>query len=152
MGREAGEVERLRLAGEVHDVGRIVIARDVTMRAGALTDAEWATVRRHSLLGAEIVADLGLDWPLADIVAQHHERHDGSGYPSGLRGEEIVPEARIIAVADVVDAMTSARPHRPAHDLDAALGEIGGDAGARYDPEAAQACLAVFEGGFELSD
>ena len=100
----------------------------------------------------DILAPIEFDYPVADIVVQHHERLDGSGYPAGLRGEEIMPEARILAVADVVEAMASHRPYRPALGLEAALAEIRAGAGTLFDAAAVDACAGLFAAGFEFDE
>ncbi|MBW1799827.1 MAG: HD domain-containing protein, partial [Deltaproteobacteria bacterium] len=109
-----------------------------------LTETEFSLIKSHAQVGYDILKEIEFPWPIADIVHQHHERMDGSGYPQGLSGEEILPEARILCVADVVEAMASHRPYRPALGLDEALAEIFGNSGRLYDPDAADACLRVF--------
>ncbi|MGA7802707.1 MAG: HD domain-containing phosphohydrolase, partial [Gammaproteobacteria bacterium] len=112
-------------------------------RPGRLTDAEFALIRTHSEVGFEIVEGVDFPWPVADMIRQHHERFDGSGYPDGLKGEAISLEARVLAVADVVEAMTSHRPYRPSLGMEIALEEIVSHRGTRYDPHVADACLRV---------
>jgi HD-GYP domain-containing protein (c-di-GMP phosphodiesterase class II) len=108
-------------------------------------------IKMHPVLGYEILKTMDLPWPIAQIVHQHHERIDGSGYPGGLKGEEIMLEARILAVADVVEAMCSHRPYRPARSMDQALEEIRQNRAVLYDPEVVDACLTLFrDEGFEL--
>jgi HD-GYP domain-containing protein (c-di-GMP phosphodiesterase class II) len=109
-----------------------------------LTDLEMSLIKMHSQSGYDILKNSGLPHPIAEAVLQHHERLDGSGYPQGLKGEEILLEARIIAVADVVEAMASHRPYRPARGIDTALEEIEKNKGVHYDAEVVGACLALF--------
>ncbi|MBC7363203.1 MAG: PAS domain S-box protein, partial [Candidatus Aminicenantes bacterium] len=120
----AEKIDRLRLAAEVHDIGKILIPAEILNKAGNLTNNEWAIIKNHAHLGYELLKDLNLPWPVAEIVYQHHERLDGSGYLRGLKGEEILLEARILAVADVFEAMTSFRPYRPARNVDEAIREL----------------------------
>ncbi len=104
-------------------------------------------IKTHSRAGYDILKDIEFPWPIAEAVYQHHERMDGSGYPRGLKGEEILPEARIMAVADVVEAMASHRPYRPALGIDKAIEEVSRNKGVLYEPEVADACLRVFREG-----
>jgi len=143
----------LRLAGAIHDVGKIGIPAEILSKPSALTEMEMDLVRRHPRIGHDVLAGVEFRGPVADIVLQHHERLDGSGYPEGLSGDEILPEARILAVADVVEAMASHRPYRAALGVDAALEEIERGRGALYDPQAVDACVAVVRrGGFDLTE
>lgn len=143
--------ERVAMAARVHDVGKLAIPSEVLSKAGRLTPMEMEIARTHARQGYEILRKSQFSWPLANVVLQHHERWDGSGYPEGLRGEDILPEARIIAVADVVEAMCSRRPHRPARPIGEVLEEIEAGAGTRYDPKVAAVCLRLFrERGYVL--
>jgi PAS domain S-box-containing protein len=145
------QIEGLRMAGLIHDIGKISIPAEVLSKPGPLNDIEYGLIQAHPQIGHGILKDMDFPWPLADIVFQHHERLDGSGYPQGLLGEEIILEARILAVADVVEAMASHRPYRPARGIDEALEEISQNRGVLYDPEVVDACLKVFtEKGFEF--
>lgn len=144
MGLDEEIQDRVRVAALVHDVGKLALPSEVLSKPARLTPMEMEIVRTHSRQGYQILGKSNFSWPLADIVLQHHERYDGSGYPDGLRGDGIMLEARVIAVADVVEAMSSQRPHRPPRPLAAALEEIETGAGRRYDPRAAQACLRLF--------
>ena len=137
----------VRVAAMLHDVGMIAVPPDVLKKAGALTPEERALVRRHPSEGGSIVEGVGFPALLPRIIREHHERMDGSGYPNGLSGDAICEEARILAVADVVEAMTSDRPYRPAPGLDAALAEIESRSGVLYDPRVACACVALFREG-----
>ncbi|MGB9836355.1 MAG: HD domain-containing phosphohydrolase [Candidatus Saccharicenans sp.] len=124
MKLETGLIERLRLASELHDIGKILIPAEILNKAGKLTESEWAIIKTHAELGYELIKDVNFPWPVADIILQHHERLDGSGYPRGLKGEEIILDARILAVADVYDAMSSFRPYRQAHPEVEAMNEL----------------------------
>jgi putative two-component system response regulator len=138
-------IEGVRLGGMIHDVGKIYLPAEILSRPGGLTDTEMALVKTHAEVGREILQDVEFPWPVADMVLQHHERQDGSGYPRGLRGDQILLEARILAVADVVEAMASHRPYRPALGIDKALEEIRRGVGRLYDPDVAAVCLHLFE-------
>jgi HD-GYP domain-containing protein (c-di-GMP phosphodiesterase class II) len=135
----------LSLAGRVHDIGKIAVPAEILSKPARLTSMEMELVKRHARIGYDILAGIEFDWPLAEYVLQHHERLDGSGYPRGLRGDEILLEARILAVADVVEAMSSHRPYRPALDPAAALDEIRTGRGVTYDAAVVDACVAVIE-------
>ena len=144
-------IEGIRMAGAIHDIGKIPIPVEILSKPGKLTDAELSLVRNHAEHGYKILKDVESPWPLAEMAHQHHERLNGSGYPQGLKGEDIRLEARILAVANVVEAMASFRPYRPAPGIDAALEEIEKNAGVLYDREAAEVCLRLFrEKGYEL--
>ena len=145
MGLGAEQCEGLRIAGLVHDIGKIEVPGEILSKPGKLSRIEFKLIKAHAQSGYDILKEVDFPWPVAEVARQHHERLDGSGYPLGLRGEEILPEARILAVADVVEAMTSHRPYRPSLGLSAALDEIGSKRGALYDANAVDACLALFE-------
>jgi|GEM_PF-2338516 len=143
------QVEVVRIAASIHDLGKINIPAEILSKPGRLSPTEFELIKSHAQVGYELLKDIEFPWPIARIVRQHHERLDGSGYPDGAHGEAILPEAAILAVADVVEAMASHRPYRPALPLEQALAEIEEYAGIRYDPEAAKACLRLFrERGF----
>jgi PAS domain S-box-containing protein len=151
MGLPQKEIEAIRMAGPIHDIGKISIPAEILSKPTKLTNIEFLLIKEHSQKGYEMLKDVESPWPLAQIVYQHHERMDGSGYPRNLKGEEILIEARILAVADVVEAMASHRPYRPAIGLNAALEEIENNKGTLYDAGAADACLRLFrEKGFQL--
>jgi PAS domain S-box-containing protein len=144
-------IEGIRMAGAIHDIGKISVPSEILCKPTKLTDLEFSLIKAHSHYSYEIMKDVEAPWPLADIVNQHHERINGSGYPQGLKGENILIEARILAVADVVEAMVSYRPYRPALELEIALTEIEHNAGTLYDRRVADACLKLFrEKGFSL--
>ena len=151
-GHDAEAIEGLRLAGLVHDVGKLSVPAEILVKPGRLTETEFALVKRHPETGFAILESIDFDHPVARIVAQHHERLDGSGYPDGLVAEAILPAARILAVADVVEAMASHRPYRAALGIEAALGEVRAGAGGRYDADVVAACERVFDGGFAFTD
>jgi putative nucleotidyltransferase with HDIG domain len=152
LGLAPSEVEGIRRGAQVHDVGKIAIAAEILSRPGKLDPLEFALVKRHCALGADILRRADLPWPVVDIAEQHHERLDGSGYPAGLQGGEICLPARIVAVADVVEAMAHHRPYRPALGIDAALSEVREHAGVLFDADVVNACLAEFEAGFTFDD
>ena len=153
LGMAAGELGALRLAGTIHDVGKIAVPAEILSKPGRLSDMEFELIKAHPTTGFEILADVDFGSPVAEMVRQHHERLDGSGYPLGLRGEEILPEARILAVADVIEAMSSHRPYRAALPLEIALAEIEEGAGTRYDADACKAGLRLFrEQAFRFSE
>ncbi|HWR29155.1 MAG TPA: HD domain-containing phosphohydrolase [Negativicutes bacterium] len=155
IGRELGLEEDvllgLRMAAMVHDIGKIKVPAELLSKPGILSALERQLINTHAMAGYEILKDLDLPWNVAKMVKQHHERHDGTGYPDGLKGEEIELNARILGVADVVEAMASHRPYRPARGIEAALSEINQGSGTLYDPTVAAACLTVFlKQGFEF--
>ena len=157
IAREAGltreQTEPIRVAGIVHDTGKIAIPAEILSKPSALNSIEFELIKTHSRVGCEILEKIEFPWPIAQIVLQHHERMDGSGYPAGLSGDDVMPEARILAVADVVEAMASHRPYRPAMGIDAALEEIGLHRGTLYDPAAVDACIRLFsDGGYRIDE
>ena len=144
MGFEEERIEGLRMAAEIHDIGKIQLPSDLLSKPNKLSELEMSIIKTHSKAGYDILKKIKFPYPIADIVHQHHERMDGSGYPLGLSGERILLEARIIAVADVVEAMSSHRPYRPALGIDKALEEISKKKGILYDSTVADACLRLF--------
>jgi putative nucleotidyltransferase with HDIG domain len=144
MGLSRGRHEKLRLAAMVHDVGKVNIPTEILIKPDRLSEPEFNIIEAHPQIGHDILQGIDLSRPIAKIVLQHHEFMDGSGYPQGLAGNKIMLEARILAVADVVEAMTSQRPYRPAHALEGALDEISKRKGYLYDPVVVDACLRVF--------
>ena len=144
-------IGNIRMAGTIHDIGKLSVPAEILSKPTKLTDMEYSLIKVHPQTGYDILKDVELPFPIAKIVLQHHERLDGSGYPQGLKGEEIILEARIIAVADVVEAIASNRPYRPARGIDAALDEIRKNRGMLYDSAATDACIKVFkEKGFSF--
>lgn len=151
MGLTRGRREKLRLAAMVHDVGKVNIPTEILIKPMQLSDSEFNIIEAHPQIGHDILDGIEFSRPIARIVLQHHEFLDGSGYPQGLSGDKIMLEARILAVADVVEAMTSQRPYRPAHALAGALDEIVQHKGFLYDPVVVDACVRVFhEGDFSF--
>jgi len=150
MGFSEERIEGIRLGSMVHDIGKISVPAEILNRPGKLTKDEFGIIKAHPEAGYDILRGVDFPWPIAQMIIQHHERMDGSGYPHGLKGGEIESEARILAVADVVEAITSHRPYRPSLGLDIALEEIERGRGTAYDPQVVDACLALFrEKGFE---
>jgi len=145
MGFPSDRVEFIRMAASIHDIGKIAVPAEILSKPAKLTEIEFSLVKAHPVTGHDILRDIDFFWPIADVVLQHHERMNGSGYPHGLKGDEILPEARILAVADVIEAILSHRPYRSALGLDAALGEISENRGVLYDPEAVDTCLKLFQ-------
>jgi PAS domain S-box-containing protein len=151
MGFCQEKIDGIRMAGSIHDIGKLSIPAEILSKPARLTDIEFSLIKEHSRTGYEMLKDVESPWPLAQIVYQHHERMDGSGYPRKLKGDEIIMEARIMAVADVVEAMASHRPYRPGLGIDAALNEIEKNRGIFYDIAVADACLRLFrEKGFKI--
>jgi PAS domain S-box-containing protein len=134
----------LRLAAMVHDIGKIYVPAEILSRPGALSSIEYGMVQTHVDAGCDILKPIDFPWPIAEIVRQHHERLDGSGYPRHLMAEAILPEAKILAVSDVVEAMSAHRPYRPGLGLDAALAEIERGSGRLFDADVVQACVTLF--------
>jgi PAS domain S-box-containing protein/putative nucleotidyltransferase with HDIG domain len=149
MGLPEEQIAGIRMAGLIHDIGKINIPAEILSKPGSLKEIEYSLFKNHPQIGHDIVKGIEFPWPVAQILLQHHERMDGSGYPQGLAGKEIILEARILAVADIVEAIASHRPYRPGRGAGDALEEIIHDKGLLYDPEVVDACLRVFyEKGF----
>ena len=138
-------VEGIRMAGVIHDLGKLRVPPDILSNPGRLTEPEFAIIKTHPQVAHDILSVIDFPWPVSEIVYQHHEHIDGSGYPQGLEKDEILIEARIIGVADVVEAMASHRPYRPALGIEKALKEIQEGSGTRYDSDVASECLGLFE-------
>ena len=152
MGLQDQEYEGLTMAAFVHDIGKILVPADILSKPGKLTKPEFDMLKDHTRIGYEILKTIEFPWPIAKIVLQHHERMDGSGYPAGLMGNQIIIEAKILAVADVVEAMSSHRPYRPALGVDKALEEINQHRGTLYDTQVVDACVKLFmDKGFNLN-
>ncbi|MFA6413494.1 MAG: HD domain-containing phosphohydrolase [Syntrophales bacterium] len=151
MGLSKEIIDGVRMAGSIHDIGKMSIPAEILSTPKKLTELEFSLIKEHANKGFEMLKDVESPWPLAEIIHQHHERMDGSGYPRHLKGEEILMEARILAVADVVEAMASHRPYRAALGLNAALVGIENHKGTLYDAAAVDACLRLFrDKGFQL--
>ncbi len=147
------QVDALRMAGTVHDLGKIGIPAEILSKPVELSDIELKLIMNHPQISYNILKDIDFPWPVAQIVLQHHERINGSGYPLGLSGDDILLEARILTVADVVEAIASHRPYRPAHGIDIALEEIAINKGILYDQNAVNACLRLFnEKGYKFKE
>jgi putative nucleotidyltransferase with HDIG domain len=145
MGFSKDKIMGVRMAGVLHDIGKIAVPVEILSKPGRLSKTEFELIKNHSQVGYDILKSIRFPWPLSQILLQHHERIDGSGYPNGLLGEKTLIEAKILGVADVVEAMASHRPYRAALGIDKALGEILINKGKLYDTEAANACLRVFK-------
>ncbi len=153
MGLSANKIEGIRVAGVLHDLGKISIPSDILSKPGVLSENEFSLIKTHTQVGFDILKSVDFDWPIAEIVLQHHERIDGSGYPHGISGESILIEAKILGVADVVEAMASHRPYRPALGIDAALEEIRQKKGIIYAPAVVDAFFRLFnEKKFNFAD
>ena len=151
MGLPQGKIDGIQMAGSIHDIGKLSIPSEILSKPTKLTNIEFSLIKEHSQKGYEMLKDVESPWPLAQIVYQHHERMDGSGYPRNLKGDDILMEARIMAIADVVESMSSHRPYRPALGIEVALEEIEKNKGILYDAAVADACLRLFrEKGFQL--
>ena len=138
------QVDGIRLAGVIHDLGKISVPAEILSKPGRITKSEFDIIKAHPQVGHDILKTIEFPWPIAQVVLQHHERMDGSGYPQGLSGKDILVEAMILGVADVVEAMASHRPYRPALGIDAALEEIEKNKETLYDADVADACLRLF--------
>ncbi len=145
MGMKSEMAETIRICGYLHDIGKIVIPSEILCKPGRLTDMEMQLIREHSVRGYELISRVDLPQVFSETIYQHHERWDGSGYPRGLKRDDILPEAQVILVADVVEAMMSHRPYRAQLGPEVALQEIKDNAGILYDPEVTAACVALFE-------
>ena len=153
MGLPSEQIDGLRIAGAIHDIGKISVPAEILSKPKKLTDLEISLIRTHAQSGYDILQNIEFPWPVADIILQHHERMDGSGYPNGLAGDELLIESRILAVADVVESMASHRPYRPSLGIDAALDEIEKNGTSLYGVDVADACLRLFkEKGYKLVD
>ena len=144
------QIEAVYMAAIVHDIGKIYVPAEILSKPGRITEIEFSMIKTHSQVGYDILKNIEFPWPIAEIVLQHHEKLDGSGYPSGLSDENILLEAKIIAVADVIEAMASHRPYRPALGIDKALEEISQNRGTVYEASIVDACLRLFKKGFSF--
>jgi PAS domain S-box-containing protein len=145
------KIEGIRIASLIHDIGKIGLPSEILSKPTKLTDIEFGLIKGHSQIGYDILESIDFSYPVAQIVLQHHERLNGSGYPNNLKGDKILLEARILGVADVVEAMSSHRPYRPALGIDAALEEISQNSGILYDPEVVDVCIRLIrEKGFKF--
>jgi len=152
MGLSKEKIDGIHMAGIIHDVGKILVPAEILSKPGPLTKIDFSMIETHPQVGYDILKTIEFPYPVAQIVLQHHERMDGSGYPAGLSDEEILLEAKVLAVADVVEAISSRRPYRAALGINRALKEISKNRSILYDPEAVDACLKLFkEKLFKLS-
>ncbi len=153
LGWDERRLEGLQVAGHLHDAGKICVPAEILSNPGKLSAIQFQLIQGHAQAGYDVLKTVTFPWPVAEVALQHHERMDGSGYPQGLKGEAILPEARILAVADVVEAMASHRPYRAALGIEAALAEIERGRGTAYDPVVADACLTLFRNkGYKLPE
>ncbi len=150
MSLSVDQVEGIKMAGIVHDLGKIQIPAEILSKPGKITDLEFELIKTHPQIGFDILKGIEFPWPIAQIVYQHHEKINGSGYPQRLKGDEILLEARILSVADIVEAMSSHRPYRPALGIDIALAQIKQDKGTFLDPKVVDACIKIFKEGYIL--
>jgi HD-GYP domain-containing protein (c-di-GMP phosphodiesterase class II) len=144
MGLPQEKIAGIQMASSIHDIGKLSIPAEILTKPTKLTELEYSLIKEHSTCGHEMLKDVESHWPLAEIVFQHHERMNGSGYPRQLKGDEILIEARILAVSDVVESMASHRPYRPSLGINAALEEIEKNKGILYDDVVADACVRLF--------
>jgi putative nucleotidyltransferase with HDIG domain len=150
MGLSEDDCTGIHVAASIHDIGKIYVPAEFLSKPGTLSESERAIIGNHPNVGYDILKDIEFPWPIAEILLQHHERLDGSGYPNGLTGDDIMLEARILAVADVVEAMSSHRPYRPSLGMAPAINEIRQYSGIRYDRSVVHACLNVLNKGFSF--
>ena len=143
MGISREQIDSIQLAGTIHDIGKMQVPTEILSKCGKLTELEFDMIKTHSQAGYDILKTIEFQWPIAEFVLQHHERMDGSGYPSGLNGENIHIETRILSVADVVDAIVPHRPYRPALGIEKAQEEIFNNRGILYDSNVVDACLSI---------
>jgi HD-GYP domain-containing protein (c-di-GMP phosphodiesterase class II) len=138
------KINGIRVIGAIHDIGKIGVPAEILSKPGSITEAELSIIKEHPKTGYDILKGIDFPWPVALAVLQHHERMNGSGYPCKLSGDAIIDEARVLAVSDVVEAMASHRPYRPALGIDKALEEIARGKDTLYDPDVVEACLKLF--------
>jgi PAS domain S-box-containing protein/putative nucleotidyltransferase with HDIG domain len=150
MGLPQQQIDGLRIAGLIHDLGKVTVPAEILSKPSKLTETEFSIIKDHPQVAYDILEKIDFPWPVADIVLQHHEYLNGTGYPQGLREKDILLEARILTVSDVVEAMASHRPYRPALGIDRALDEIKFGKGSRFDANVVDACLTIFTKSFKL--
>jgi len=151
IGLPQQQIDGLRIAGLIHDLGKVTVPAEILSKPGKLTETEFSIIKNHPQVAYDILRKIDFPWPVAEIVLQHHECLDGTGYPQGLKEKEILLEAKILTVADVVEAMASHRPYRPALGIDKALDEVKFGKGTRFDATVVDACLAIFSKTFKLN-
>ena len=147
IGMDENTQKGIYMASMIHDIGKINIPSEILNKPGPINDTEFSLIKEHPSIGARIIEPIEFPWPISTIITQHHERIDGSGYPHGLHDEEILPEAKILAVADVMEAMWSHRPYRPAKSIQDTLDELQNYRGIKYDPDIVDAALGLFSSG-----
>ena len=153
MGRDSHTIEGIRMAALLHDIGKISVPSEILSRPGKLHELEYSYIKMHPISGRNLLASLSFPWSVSEIIYQHHERINGSGYPEGIKGDKIRLEAKIISVAEVVEAMTSHQSYRSAFSIEETLREIENNRGTLYDPEVVDACLILFrKKGFSFKD
>jgi len=145
------QLQGVKFAAMIHDIGKISVPSDILSKPGRISNTEFEVIKGHSQTGYELLDKINFPWPISQIVHQHHEHLDGTGYPSGFKGNDILLEARIISVADTVEAMTSHRPYRPALGIEKAMDEIKSKKGIFYDPDVVEACIKIFNNGFAFT-
>jgi HD-GYP domain-containing protein (c-di-GMP phosphodiesterase class II) len=151
MNLSQDQAEGIGMAASIHDIGKISVPAEILSKPSRLSDIEFQLIQIHPEAGYNIVKDIEFPWPIAAMIIQHHERINGSGYRNGLKGEEILMETKILSVADVVEAIASHRPYRPAYGINFAMDELSTNRGILYDPDAVDACLRLFnEKGFKF--
>ncbi len=152
MGLPGDSLEKLRIAGTFHDLGKIAIPTEILVKPGRLTEQEFSIIKTHPMTGYEILQPLEFPKQTTQILLQHHERWNGSGYPRGLSGSEILLEARVLGVADVVEAMATHRPYRPALGIDEAMYELALNRGILYDPQVVESCSWLYASNNFIAD
>jgi putative nucleotidyltransferase with HDIG domain len=152
LGWDKNRIEGLKLGALVHDIGKIAVPIEILSKPGQLLPIEFSLIQIHAQVGFDILKDIEFPWPIAQMIHQHHERIDGSGYPLGLKGDEMIEEAKILAIADVVEAVASHRPYRPALGIDAAIKEIKNGQGTLYDSYIVDICIEVLGENRNLFD
>ncbi len=144
MNLSEGQIESIFIAAMIHDIGKISVPSEILSKPDSINEAEYTLIKNHPEIAFETLKDIESPWQTTEIIIQHHERLDGSGYPFGLTNEDIIVEAKILGVADVIEAMSSHRPYRPSLGIDHALEEIVKNKGKLYDPKVVDACVSVF--------
>lgn len=144
MNLSEGQIESIYIAAMIHDIGKISVPSEILSKPDSINEAEYTLIKNHPEIAFETLKDIESPWQTTEIIIQHHERLDGSGYPFGLTNEDIIVEAKILGVADVIEAMSSHRPYRPSLGIDHALEEIVKNKGKLYDPKVVDACVSVF--------
>ncbi len=153
MNLDEEKQKQIYYAGYLHDIGKLSVPSEILSKPGKITQGEFGVIKEHVRSGYDLTKDMELTWPIADIILQHHERMNGSGYPNGISGDEIKLEAKILAVSDVIEAMTSHRPYRPGFGIETALDEIKSNAGELYDKKVSEAAVELFEkDGYDFSN